>query len=47
VTEFLIDSNVIIDVATDDPVWGDWSGETMARCADQGRLAINPTIYAF
>jgi len=46
VTEFLIDSNVIIDVATDDPQWGDWSGTTLARCADRGRLAINPIIYA-
>lgn len=45
-TTFLVDSNVLIDVATSDPQWFDWSGSALARCADAGRLAINPIIYA-
>ena len=45
-TTFLVDSNVIIDVATNDPQWFDWSSTALSRCADAGRLAINPIIYA-
>ncbi|MDQ6972097.1 MAG: type II toxin-antitoxin system VapC family toxin [Mariprofundaceae bacterium] len=42
----LVDSNVLLDIATDDPVWGDWSAEQLSLCADQGALIINPIIYA-
>lgn len=42
----LVDSNVLIDVATDDPRWGGWSGETLERIGDDNVLAINPIIYA-
>jgi predicted nucleic acid-binding protein len=42
----LVDSNVILDVATNDAVWGDWSSETLARLADESILIINPLIYA-
>lgn len=42
----LVDSNVILDVVTDDPDWGDWSSEALARTAEQARLVINPIIYA-
>ena len=42
----LVDSNVILDVVTDDPFWGEWSSSTLARCADEGLLVINPIIYA-
>ena len=44
--EFLIDSNVLLDVLTDDPAWGAWSSGRLAECADRGVLAINPIIYA-
>ncbi len=44
--EFLIDSNVLLDVLTADPTWGEWSGARIAECADQGMLVINPIIYA-
>ena len=33
----LVDSNVLIDVVSDDPVWGEWSASTLERLAD-GRL---------
>ena len=42
----LVDSNVILDVVTEDPNWGAWSRETLARCADEAELVINPLIYA-
>src|SRR4051794_10324947 len=42
----LIDSNVILDVVTDDPQWGEWSSRMLARCAEGGMLVINPIIYA-
>ncbi|MHB9130075.1 MAG: type II toxin-antitoxin system VapC family toxin [Armatimonadota bacterium] len=42
----LVDSNVIIDILTDDPTWSAWSAAALERCADQGVLYINPIIYA-
>lgn len=42
----LVDSNVLLDVLTDDPAWGKRSGDALARAADAGRLAINPVVYA-
>ena len=42
----LVDANVILDIATDDPQWSDWSASMLARCADSGVLIINPIIYA-
>jgi predicted nucleic acid-binding protein len=37
---------VILDVVTDDPLWGEWSSLMLARCAESGMLVINPIIYA-
>ena len=31
----LVDSNVLIDVAEDDPVWGDWSRAALERVAER------------
>jgi hypothetical protein len=42
----LADSSVLLDVATDDPTWGSWSSEALARCAEETVLVINPLIYA-
>lgn len=42
----LVDSNVILDVVTSDPIWSDWSSEALARVADEAPLVINPLIYA-
>jgi predicted nucleic acid-binding protein len=41
----LIDSNVLLDVITDDPVWGHWSSEILVESQTEHRLAINPVIY--
>ena len=45
-TSVLVDSNVIIDLASHDPVWEQWSTRMMARLADSAGLVINPVIYA-
>ncbi len=42
----LVDSNVLLDIATSDPAWSSWSSEMLARVADQAVLVINPLIYA-
>ena len=45
-TGTLVDSNVILDVLTEDAAWGDWSAAMLADAARAGMLAINPIIYA-
>lgn len=45
-TTVLVDSNVILDVATADPRWYRWSSEALSRCGDEYVLAIDPIIYA-
>ena len=42
----LVDSNVLLDVLTDDPGWGERSGRALADGADGDALAINPIVYA-
>lgn len=41
---FLIDTNVLLDVATADPVWGEWSMEALARSIRTGPVFIDPLI---
>ncbi len=45
-SSILVDSNVLLDVLTSDPVWGQWSSDALAKCANLGILCINPMIYA-
>ena len=42
----LVDSSVILDVATVDEVWSAWSEAMMRRLADESALVINALIYA-
>jgi predicted nucleic acid-binding protein len=42
----LVDSNVLLDVATQDPEWGRWSTRALEAAADESSLAINPLIFA-
>ena len=37
---------VILDVATGDPRWADWSASRIAEALDAGRGVLNPLIYA-
>jgi predicted nucleic acid-binding protein len=41
----LVDSNVILDIVTDDAAWGQWSADALARALDDGALVINPIVY--
>ena len=46
-TVILVDSNVILDVLTEDLTWFDWSAQQLAMNTDQGNaLVINPIIFA-
>src|SRR5262249_44380832 len=42
----LVDTNVLIDVATEDSRWLEWSSEQLVRAMFSSRLATNPIIYA-
>ena len=42
----LVDSNVLLDIMTEDPQWFSWSAGALARAAETMRLVINPIIYA-
>jgi predicted nucleic acid-binding protein len=45
-TPVLVDSNVILDIATNDPQWFAWSAQALEAVADRCTLVINPIIYA-
>ena len=45
-TAVLVDSNVLLDVATGDPTWGAWSSRMLEETADHAVLVINPLVYA-
>jgi predicted nucleic acid-binding protein len=42
----LVDSNVILDVATEDKAWFQWSSTALQDAADSSILVINPIVYA-
>jgi predicted nucleic acid-binding protein len=45
-TPVLVDSNVLLDVATADAHWGAWSTQALERAADESILVINALVYA-
>ena len=44
--EVMLDSNVLLDVLTEDPAWFEWSSRALEECAQDHILVINPIIYA-
>jgi predicted nucleic acid-binding protein len=42
----LVDSNILLDIATKDAKWGAWSENALAECAEHSNLIINPIVYA-
>jgi predicted nucleic acid-binding protein len=42
----LVDSNVLLDLMTEDQRWFSWSSKALANAAEDSRLLINPIIYA-
>jgi len=41
----LVDSNVILDLFSEDPRWWPWSSAALQEAASDGRLVINPIVY--
>lgn len=41
-----VDSCVLLDLFTEDPIWFDWSAKALERAAEDGPLVINPVVYA-
>jgi predicted nucleic acid-binding protein len=46
VTAVLVDSNVLIDVLSEDPRWVGWSTRALTAAANRFRLVINPIVFA-
>jgi hypothetical protein len=42
----LVDSNVLLDILTEDAQWCGWSERAVMDAAARGEVAINPIIYA-
>ena len=45
-TAVLIDSNVLLDVMTEDPRWFSWSVAALESAANSFRLVVNAIVYA-
>ncbi len=41
----LVDTNVLVDVVTDDPLWAEWSQRQLTLAAARDDLAINDIVY--
>ncbi len=44
--DMVVDSNVILDIVTEDKRWFTWSSESLAHYSETHALVINPVIYA-
>lgn len=44
--DILVDSNVILDVVTEDQKWSEWSAAQLEKLAESHTLVINPIIYS-
>jgi hypothetical protein len=42
----LVDSNVLLDVMSENGVWFGWSSQALQQAGDRDRLVVNPVIYA-
>lgn len=42
----LVDSNVLLDLLTEDPLWIGWSSRAVEEAGEHGRLFVNPIVYA-
>jgi len=42
----LVDTNVLLDLVTDDPIWGEWSQLQLRAAAATDVLAINEAVFA-
>jgi predicted nucleic acid-binding protein len=42
----LVDSNVLLDIMTEDSQWFSWSISALSKCFVEGRVFVNPLVYA-
>jgi predicted nucleic acid-binding protein len=42
----LVDTNVLLDIITQDRAWSSWAEAALRKAAEQSTLAINPIIFA-
>lgn len=42
----MVDSNVLLDLVTEDEHWFEWSRNALESCAEESIVCINPVIYA-
>lgn len=42
----LVDTNVLLDIATNDPTWAEWSIESLDAAAALGPVVINGVVYS-
>ena len=42
----LVDTNILLDLATADPDWSDWSIRQLERASSHGPLIVNDITYA-
>jgi hypothetical protein len=42
----LVDTNVLLDLVTDDPRWAEWSQQQLDLACAHDQLAINDVVYA-
>ncbi len=45
-SDILVDSNVILDIFTEDEQWFQWSASQLTELTNRSTLVINPIIYA-
>lgn len=45
-TPVIVDSNILLDVITGDPIWSGWSSDSLERLADEAILVLNALVYA-
>jgi len=41
-----VDTNILIDIASDNLRWGDWSRRALAAAYERGPLVVNVAVYA-
>ena len=42
----MLDTNVLLDIATADPIWQRWSMDQFRKASEDGPILLNPIIYA-
>ena len=43
---FLVDTNILLDIFTDDATWRPWSEQAVLNALVAGMVGINPIVYA-